>query len=233
MNNKFSLSLDDFSAHPRAGLNFESIYWCDKLIERFPDVRINLFVPAAYARLNEQKHHLTNFPEWVQRVKELSSKNYRICPHGLFHRRFITDFEFHKKSASNNDEFQFLDTEQAKTIIYKMLAEFENAGLKYSKVFRPPGWKISLSSAKVLTSMGFIIAGDDKYYKLLKNLVINLKWVSVNWHLTPETNIIGDLICAGHTSNWTHNFFNEASYDLVCKVLDSKQYEFKFLEEMV
>ena len=180
--NKFSLSLDDFSPHPRAGFNFESIVWCNKLIERFPDVKISLFVPAAYSRLNERQYYLTDFPEWVKMVKELPD-NYRICPHGLFHRRTITDFVFHKKEASNNDEFQFLNKTQAKVTIHKMLAEFENVGLKYSKVFRPPGWKISLSSAEVLTTMGFIIAGDKKYYKLLKDKISSLKWACVNWHL--------------------------------------------------
>jgi hypothetical protein len=232
MNNKFSLSLDDFSPHHRAGLNFESIIWCNKLIERFSNIKINLFVPAAYARLNEKQHRLTDFPKWVKRVNALPD-NYRICPHGLFHRRSAADFDFHKKSASNNDEFQFLSKPQAKIIVNQMLEEFESAGLKYSKVFRPPGWKISSSSANHLTEEGFIVAGDSKYYELLKDKVTNLKWVSVNWHIKPDFDVKGDVVAAGHTSDWTHNFFDKERYDLVCKVLDSAQYEFSFLENMM
>ena len=63
--NIFNLSLDDMSSHPQAGLNFESIYWCEKLIVQFPDIKINLFVPAKYARLGQRYYDISSYSKWA------------------------------------------------------------------------------------------------------------------------------------------------------------------------
>jgi hypothetical protein len=155
---KFNLSLDDFSPHPRAGLNFESIKWCNELIKLYPGIRINLFVPAAYCRLGEDPCYLSENLDWVERVKALPKANYRINLHGLFHRR--TDG---KNPDSNNDEFQHLKGDWADMYIDTMMTEFANVGLEYRKTFRPPGWKISKSCVRILTNKRFMIAGDDSH----------------------------------------------------------------------
>lgn len=224
---KFNLSLDDFSPHPKAGLNFESIVWCDKLIKKYPGIKINLFVPAAYCRIGEEPCYLTANPEWVKMVKALPD-NYRINLHGLFHRR--TDG---KHPVSNNDEFQYLSGAWVDSYIDTMMTEFKNAGLEYEKTFRPPGWKISLGSAKVLTSKGFIIAGNGVYHKLMKGKVKNLRWVSYNWDMTGVCKLPGNVVAYGHTSEWTNNYMDEARFMLLDRLLKSEPFDFRFIEELI
>jgi len=223
---KFNLSLDDMSPHPRAGLNFEAISWCDKLIENHPKLKINLFVPAAYCRLGEEPCYLSQHPEWVAKVNKLP-RNYRINMHGLFHRR--TDG---KNPDSNNDEFQFLRGEWAHAYVDTMATEFRNSKIRCHKTFRPPGWKISESAVKVLLSKGFMIAGNDSYYQKYKHIP-NLRWVSYNWDMTGPCEVKGNIIAYGHTSDWTNNYMDETRFNLISKVLDNEKFDFKFIEELL
>jgi predicted deacetylase len=221
---KFSLSLDDMSPHENAGLDFESIKWCDKIIEAYPTVKINLFVPAAYCRLGEQPCYLSANREWVEKLKALST-NYRINFHGLHHRR--TD---KKHPASNNDEFQFLDAAQADLIIQAMVHEFEVTGINYTMTFRPPGWKISKEACKKLAEWGFDYLAGAKEWESVKGDT-KIKWVNYNWDLLtapPD----GDVIAYGHTSNWTTNYMNEERYNTIMNFLKDKEFDFRFIEEM-
>lgn len=225
---KFNLSLDDFAPYKRSGLYFESIEWCDKLIEKYPEIKINLFVTAAFCRLGEQPCYLTKNPEWVKKVNNLPKSNYSINFHGLYHRR--TDG---KHPNSNNDEFMYLRGEQANVVIDTMIKEFDKAGLKHKNVFRPPGWKISTSATKALTDRGFIIAGNQSYYDLHKDRVPGLRWVSYNWDLTKLCDLSGDIYAFGHTSSWTNNYMDETRFKLIDDVLSKELFEFAFIEELL
>lgn len=227
---RFNLSLDDYSPHPNAGLHHESIAWCERLIEKYGYVKINLFIPAAYCRLNENPRYLSQFQEWVDYVARLPEEHYRINLHGLFHRRIDG-----KNPDSNNDEFQFLKGTWTTNVITMMINEFDKVGLKYHKTFRPPGWKISHEAAQELTDKGFIIAGDDKYYSLYKDKIENLKWASYNWDMTKPY-VWGkdpDVIAFGHTSNWTNNYLNKDRFELIDGVLRNDTYKFVFIEDLV
>lgn len=224
----FSLSLDDFSPHPHAGLNFESVYWCLELIKIFPDIKITLFVPTRYARLGEKSYNLSEHRDWCKRVNQLP-ENFQIGLHGLYHRSCLVDYSFHN-TPSNNDEFRYLNALQSEIIIDEMLKEVQSSGLKYSKIFRPPRWSISNSAARILTAYGFVIAGHKDYYEQCKN-IDRLKWISVNWHLVgAKPN--GDIMASAHTSDWTYNYFNEKMFSLVKDLLYEKDYTFKFLDEV-
>jgi hypothetical protein len=220
---KFNLSLDDYSPHPRT----DNLTWCNKLIERYPNIKIDLFVPAAYCRLGEQPNYLSKNLEWVDKANTLR-RNYGIGLHGLYHRRTGTS-----KPNSNNDEFQYLSYSEANRVIDRMMDEFHTSGLKYKMVFRPPGWKVSASAATVLTKRGFIIAGDSNYHKQLKVAVPNMKWISYNWDMTKPCDINGDIFAYGHTSDWTNNYMNEERFNLICDVLDTDDFDFRFIEELV
>jgi predicted deacetylase len=226
---RFNLSLDDMSPHKRAGIGFESIYWCDRLIEKYPDIKINLFVPAGYCRLGENPNYLSDNLEWVERVNNLARENYRINFHGLYHRR-TGDPKHHN---SNNDEFQFLNKPQAEKIISRIIKEFDTAGLRYEKTFRAPGWKMSESVAGVLAERGFIIAGNDQYYNIISKKFKNIKWVNYNWDLTGPCNIDGDIVAYGHTSDWTNNYMNKERFVLIDDVLQQDDFDYVFIEQLV
>lgn len=230
---KFNLSLDDFSPHPRAGLNFESIKWCDKIIQDFPDFKVNLFVPAAYCRLGENPAYLSKNPDWVKKVNELSPDNYRVNFHGMFHRRQAADNDIHVgKPQSNNDEWQYLNRPQTRVLFGMMRDEFHKAGLKYGTrplLFRPPGWKISREACSTLGQFQFVVAGDDRYDIKHRQ---GVGWISYNWDLTESCPIVkGDVLAYGHTSDWTNNYMNEERYELILDILTSRNFYFGFLGE--
>lgn len=237
---KFNLSLDDMSPHPKAGIKFESIEWCEKLIADYPQLKINLFVPAAYCRLGEQSHKLSEHMDWVKKLRQLSDTNYRINMHGLYHRRISP-----KHGNSNNDEWQFLEFKSASILAAGMFGEFTAAGLigtkisdymdpKFRPTFRPPGWKISKGSVYALQNYGVnCFAGSKEYYKKVKDAMRpGTKWVSYNWDLTGPCNVKGDVVAYGHTSSWTNNYMDETRYKLVKNLLDSRTFDFRFIEEM-
>lgn len=230
----FNLSLDDFSPHPQAGLDFKVIEMCNKLIDKYPEVKIDLFVPTAYSRLNQVPCKLSQHQGWADKVKQLPD-NYRLNMHGHYHRRFYGDHDFHRYRASNNDEFQHVTAEEAGVILKESKIEFAKSGLKHTNVIRPPAWKISVAAVQYLIRKGFFIAGNDEYYKKLKNYIPNLHkhWQKYNWDMIKKCNILkGDVFAFGHTSNWTNNYFDEERLEMVLELLSERKFEFKFIEEM-
>lgn len=229
----FNLSLDDFAPHQHAGLDFQSISLCNRIIEDFPDLKVNLFVPAAYARLGEAPCYLSEHPDWVDRVNALPSRNYRVNFHGMYHRRHPDDSKFHLgRAPSNNDEWQYLNTPQASELITRMRKEFEKAGLNYGDspmIFRPCGWKISLEAARAMSNRHINIAGDGRYSTEQQN---GSKYLRCNWDMTDPCDIkAGDVLAYGHTSDWNPNYMDSERYDLIMGLLTSRDFHFKFLGE--
>lgn len=233
---KFNLSLDDMSPHPRAGLNFESIEWCDKLIEKYPFLCINLFVPTSYCRLGEGQndYHISKYRDWVNKLDALPKLNYRINFHGVNHSRQYypsNQKRYAKYPKSNNDEWQYLNYKDAQDLVTMMLQDFKAMGLSHVKTFRPPGWKVSKDAVRALQDAKFgVIAGSPEYYKKVKD-VLNIKWVSYNYDLVSKIPA-GDIVAYGHTSDWTNNYLNEDKYNLICRILDSDNFSFHFIEDM-
>lgn len=223
---EFNLSLDDMSPHEKAGLHFESIYWCNKLIEKFPDFKVNLFVPAAYCRLGEEPCFLTKNPDWIDKVNSLPD-NYRINLHGYYHRRVSK-----KYGNSNNDEWQYLKYDQALDVGKNMIEEFEKAGLKYHPTFRPPGWKISGPACQALEKLGVTCFAGNSKYQIKNENFYTAKWVNYDWDMVSPYSGSGRVLAYGHTSSWTNNYFDETRYNLVLDVLNSNDFEFRFLEDI-
>lgn len=225
--NKFCLTLDDYSPDPRTN----DLTWCDKLVERFPDIKVNLFVSAAYCRLGEEPKCLSDYMEWVDVVAKNLSNNYRINLHGNNHRRTPKDFGPHNgKPVSNNDEWQYLSYGEAKLLGRVMLNEFDKVGLEHNFTFRPPGWKISKDAVRALQDLGIkCFAGDSKYRKLVKS-ELKVKWIDWNWDLITEPPA-GDICAFGHNSNWCNNYIDKKRYNKIVKLLDSRDFDFVWVEE--
>jgi predicted deacetylase len=227
---KFNLSLDDFSPHPKSGLGFESIQWCDKLIEDYSDLKINLFVPTRYARLGETPNLIANNKEWVNKLKSLSKKNYRICLHGLYHRRSRKDFSSHRGIESNNNEWENLKYNEASILLTQIEEDFRAVGVDYSKVFRPPGWHIGKEAAQLLTDRGYLIAGDKRYFNKLKKTVSGLKWISYTWDMSDSYSGKENVLAVGHTSNWCGNYTDDVRRNFIINALETEEFVFRFLE---
>lgn len=224
----FNLSLDDFSPHPQAGLNFEVIDVCNTLVDAYPEIKINLFVPAAYCRLGETPCFLTKNLEWVERVSQLPAENYRVNLHGYYHCRYSQ-----KYGNSNNDEWQHLSIDEAKLTAKHMIDEFNAAGLDFVPTFRPPGWKASRGAIQALQFLGVnCFAGAKQFHTGVKD-VVNVKWVNYNWDTVNKCKLHDeDVVAYGHTSSWTTNYMNEERLELILDLLDNEDFDFKFIEDM-
>ena len=221
---KFNLSLDDYSPRPQTN----DLYYTDKLIEKYPEIKIDLFVSSAYARLKDTNvYWLSQHAEWVNQVKALPT-NYRICLHGLHHRRSTQDFPWHRKPPSNNDEWQYLGYSQAIFLGRKMLDELNKCDIKYDRVFRPPGWKISEQAVKALKDLNIdCIAGSPKY-----KVKSDIKWINFTWDLLSPYKGNGNIIAVGHTSTWNKNCMNEKTFRLIIEAIEAqKNIEFVHLGE--
>ncbi len=229
----FSLSLDDVCPHPECDIFSGSIDWCDKLIHRWPDIKIDLFVPFAYARLKDKDpFYLHNYVNWLKCINKLPD-NYKINLHGFFHRRSKTDYKWHQGIESNNNEWEKLTYAQAELLLNRMEKGFKKSGMKFFKVFRPPGWHIGVEAARLLKNRGYVIAGNKTYYKKIRNMVEGVKYIPYNWDMTTPCKIKGDVVAFGHTSNWTNNYMDELRYNLIMDLLDSDKFDFKFIEELI
>jgi hypothetical protein len=217
---RFYLSLDDFSPDRRTN----ELKWCKKLVER--GVKMDLFVPAAFCRLGEKPNYLSEHLEWAAGIKELG-ENYRLNLHGFFHRRSKVDFGWHQGQESNNNEWELLNYQQALFLLRRTEDEFKKAGLEFSKVFRAPGWHLSVEAAQLLSDRGYMIAGASKQFEKFKGIA-NLKWNAYNWDLLTEPPQ-GNIYAYGHNSNWTKNFLDESGYNKIVAILDQQEYEFGFL----
>jgi hypothetical protein len=222
----FSLSLDDVGPHPKCDPFPHVIDRCNKLIERWPGIKIDFFTSAAYARLNEEPYFLTQYPEWIKQMNELPAINFRVNAHGYWHRRLSN-----KYGNSNNNEFEKTNEQETRILIEHMAGEFNAAGLKLERVFRAPGFHLGVEAVKVLREMGFVVAGNQQYEKL-KDQVPGLKYITSNWDCLADCTLAGDVLAVGHTSNWTPNYFGPEVYNKVVRCLETRPFTFRFLSEL-
>ena len=83
--NKLNISIDDVSPHPLSSTKV--LNSCRTIINRFPDVKISLFVPASYWRTVRQGV-ITNIPlqldlpifkDFCEEIKNLNKDNFELC----------------------------------------------------------------------------------------------------------------------------------------------------------
>ena len=121
---KVNISIDDVSPHPYSSTSV--IEKCDQLIEQYPEIKFSLFVPVAYWRtiksgtVTRESLNISKHIEFCEELKDLNPDNYEIGYHGYYHGM---------PGTSDNDEFQYLNYNQAIEKVDLMLEEVEMAGL--------------------------------------------------------------------------------------------------------
>lgn len=151
---KVNISIDDVTVHPKSNLSI--MKQCERLISVYPDIKFSLFTPTAYWRTikpgTATKHALSIslMPEFCRFMKDLPDENFEIGYHGHYHGI---------PGKSDNDEFQYLNYDEAIQKIDTMFYEAKKAGLydKMKKIFRPPAWRLSPDSFRALSDKGFEI----------------------------------------------------------------------------
>jgi len=146
-----------------------------RLIDEFPKLKFTLFVtpnwiykPGSvkpvrwlkrlmglkdYNTWNGEPFRLDKHIEWCEWLNEFVKKgNIEIAVHGLYH---------HNTSFPHSAEFKDLPYEECKKRLIVAEEIFKNAGLIYTKGFRPPGWGISEGLFKALRELDYLYISLD------------------------------------------------------------------------
>lgn len=215
----FSLTLDDFSPHPVCGADFGAIRFCNLLIKRYPEIKITLFVPAAMGFVGGKTYPISESKEWAKRVADLPSYNYSIGCHGFNHRR-VSDIH----GSLNNGEWEFLNSKEATKLTRIMLSEFKKSDIKFIRIFRPAGWKISRESCVVLKKYKFLcIAGRQRYERF--SFGTGIKWINATWIISEKfrqtKNVLNNTIVAcGHVNSLLKDHLNMTTTNNISRVID-------------
>ncbi len=237
--NKLNISIDDVSPHPLSSTKV--LKSCEKIIQRFPDVKISLFVPASYWRTVRQGV-ITNMPlqidlplfkDFCEEIKNLDDKNFELCYHGFYHGI---------PGENDNNEFMYFNKKEA-TDRYNLIFQIiDSAGLKdkFKMVFRPPGWSISKESIQAARELGFkvLALNPEKKYKERSSFedekgkdVVYMTAAPPFFPLEvlPKTEIVY------HACEWDKNYLGPELTDNLIKFLEENEgkYQFAFIEDLL
>ena len=231
---KVNISIDDVTPHPHSSVG--CLDRCFDLIEVFPDIKFTLFVPVAYYRtmasppqsVCETPLYLYEYPNFCETLLGLSDSNFEIGFHGVYHGI---------PNVSNNDEFKDLNEEESTSKVLEMHRIVNEAGLasKMKLIFRPPAFKMSANSIKVMRKMGFVFALHDAPYYTDTYGGEHLKEDDVVYvtsyppheplELVEKTEIMY------HACDWDKNYFSDnLCSELVDFLKTSNDYEFCFIK---
>tara|TARA_Y100000310_G_C20699363_1_gene828290 strand:+ start:1267 stop:2106 length:840 start_codon:yes stop_codon:yes gene_type:complete len=259
----FNLNLDDI--HPQSsvvGQDFggdrESgvFKYLFELIAKYPKIKITLFTVPNYQdksndsffvrnckklfglnyrnKWKDEPFKLTKHKEWCKWLS--SHKNFEIAMHGFSHHN--------EKFGLHQQEFESLSFEESLDRLQKAEQLFKDAGLKYVRGFRPPGWGSSNGMFEALRHLKMdFTALHAKKFPGVNNFSTtkfgDLVNVPSNWDIRTGTiadakRILehGDLISAdGHIAEYsdkdsTGNGINAIRVKNIIELLDWLQKEY-------
>ena len=145
---KVNISIDDVSPHPQSSIKV--LDRCYELIDIFSSIKFTLFIPLSYWRTmgdtaSEKPYHIQDYPKFIESLQKLSSDNFELCYHGLFHGI---------PYSSNNDEFRNLNYMDALNKFNEMFKITKECNLDFKPYFRPPAWRMSADSIKAAKETG-------------------------------------------------------------------------------
>jgi len=225
-----NISIDDVSPHPLSSVKV--LDRCYEIIDKFPDVKFSLFIPIAYWR-TIKKGTITDFPLRIDKFKDfcntllsLPDKNFELCYHGLCHGI---------PGKSDNDEFQYLNYDDALHIFLMMSKIVENANLKdkFKKIFRPPAWRMSPDAIKAADEFGYdILALSPKEYakKIYCGKDEEFKNV-VYYNVNPpydELKLFNNTEIVYHACEWDKNYLSVKMKDDLINFLNTNKEKINF-----
>ena len=236
MRSLINISIDDVSPHPKSSVKV--LEQCFKMIDDFDDIKFSLFVPVSYWRTmkpgvaTQKPLQINFFPEFCRTLEGLPDKNFEVCYHGFYHGI---------PGKSDNDEFQYLNYDEAKQRFEAMFEVVHLAGLahKFKKIFRPPAWRMSPESIKCARDLGIeVLALSPKEYAQKVYMGEDKKQKDVVYYncnppldelkLYPKTEIVY------HACEWDRNYLNVEMKDKLINFLKStNNAKFCFIKELL
>jgi hypothetical protein len=228
---KVNISIDDISPHPQSSTKV--LDRCFELINVFPEIKFSLFIPFQYWRTvgetaSTSPYDIRDYPEFIDTIKSLPTRNFELCYHGLLHG---------VPGISNNDEFRYLNYDDALIKFKTMFGINDDLDLKFKPYFRPPAWRMSSDSIEAAIDAGIeLLALSNKDYvvsyygeniKLFKNIVnynVNPPFDPLN--LYPDTEIVY------HACEWDKNYLDKNQTEGLIKLFSNQDIEFCFIDKI-
>jgi len=145
--------------------------------EHFPKFRCSLFVVPMHSWLLEDEKRFEQYIDWMAALKDMEWLE--ICPHGFFHDKTEMMTTYDKAKAvilSTEKSFTKFKVRRQRKIFGKKWIYYE-PNIKFSKIFKAPGWQMSKEAYEALRDMGYTVAIDrnqpDPNIKGLKTYKFN------------------------------------------------------------
>lgn len=239
MKSKLNISIDDVSPHPRSSIKV--VEACKGLIKRFPDIKFSLFIPAAYWRSINCGHktatssplNIDKYDRFCTYLKSLPQNNFELCYHGLFHGI---------PHKSNNDEFHYLNYEEAIEKFNTMFEITKRAGLykDFKKIFRPPAWRMSPAALKAARDIGIEILAlsPDEYAKKTYEGEDEVGGDVVYYNVNPpfkDLKLFDKTEIVYHACEWDKNHLNKDKVKKLSQFImhNAEKIDFCFMGEML
>jgi len=232
---KINISIDDVSPHPKSSTKV--LERCFEMIKIFPDIKFSLFIPVSYWRTikpgisTKIPLQINLFPDFCKTISELPDKNFELCYHGFYHGI---------PGKSDNDEFQYLDHDQAIERFNAMfkIVEMSNLSSKFKMIFRPPAWRMSPDAIQAADKVGIeILALSPKDYakKTYGKKDEEFKKV-VYYNVNPpfdELKLYETTEIVYHACEWDKNYLSVEMMNNLTNFLNKQENKnFCFLQEM-
>lgn len=219
-----NISIDDVCPHPI--MRFYAVSRITDLLDKYPNLKCSLFVPTRLKRYKykEKEYPLENYPDFVDQLKSLPSKNFEICYHGHMHGN--------SKPKSNNDEFRYIDKQKTIELLNESKKVFDSLGLTVNPVFRPPGFWMNAEAFAGCKEFGIkVLALHNKKQYIACYAGEHLKYERVIYiGRQPDNNRHVELLF--HAGKDQKDFLNKQMFKELCKKLDKWSPSFSFLGDL-
>lgn len=215
---RVQIGVDDLS--PRPTQSFELWHNVERLLDA--GLKVDLFVTFAMVRDGDGPYVLSQYPEFVERLRRVSQlKGIALNVHGFFHS---------SESRSNNDEFLYGSKDELHKRLCHIDTMIHDLRLDFKKVFRPPAWKINQDGVDLLVDHGYthlsILSGGPHYTDRYDKLDLSKIKVHYCNACPPDIPLVdGDLAATYHFTTSLKNALTDGNVDdLLSKITSPTSY---------
>ena len=196
----------------------------------FEDIKFTLFIPVAYWRTvgptaTKEPLFIHQHSEFCEYIKNLPSKNFEVGYHGYHHGI---------PNVTNNDEFHYIDYNNADYLFKLMRRIAREAGLqdKFKPIFRPPAWKMSKDAIKASKANNIkllALSPNYEYEEEFEHIVYATCGPPLfPLELTEKTEIVY------HACEWDRNYLDKNKAENLKDFLlgETDNIDFCFMEDM-
>ena len=215
---RIQIGIDDLSPRPTQSLElWENVQTLLDL-----GLKVDLFVTFAMKRDWDGPYLLTDYPEFVESLRSISElSGVALNVHGYKH----------SWGSNNNDEFLYAPKDVLAERLDNIDRIIKETDLPFTKVFRPPAWKISRDGVDLLIQHGYthlsLIRGrtGNSYYSKIYDVLDLSKLKVHHCDSAPPHYPLGegDIAATYHFSTFLDNAISKENCDQLLSHIGDKE----------